>query len=86
MMAAAETYYQAIESAEGETDPDKVTALRERLDRTEERFADNPAYVAFLRLQRAREEAGMTGRTRRRRFGRRTHSMRPVDRGAASVG
>ena len=53
MMAAAETYYQAIESAEGETDPDKVTALRERLDRTEERFADNPAYVAFLRLQRA---------------------------------
>ena len=53
MMEAAEKYYRVIESAAGETDPKEVQELREQLDELEEPFADNPAYVAFLRLQRA---------------------------------
>ena len=53
MLAAAEEYYRIMESASGKEDPKTVEALRERLDELEEPFADNPAYVAFLRLQRA---------------------------------
>ncbi len=53
MMKAAAEYYRLIEGATGETDPREVQALRDRLDRLEEPFANNPAYVAFLRLQRA---------------------------------
>ena len=53
MMQAAEEYYRLIEGATGESDPGEVQALRDRLDLLEEPFANNPAYVAFLRLQRA---------------------------------
>ena len=53
MIEAAERYYQVIESTAVETDPDRIQTLREELDRLEEPFGDNPAYVAFLRLQRA---------------------------------
>ena len=52
MVAAAERYYSVLESAPEETDSEEVGALRNRLDELEEPFADNPAYVAFLRLQR----------------------------------
>ena len=52
MVAAAERYYSIIESAPEERDSEEVGALREQLDELEEPFADNPAYVAFLRLQR----------------------------------
>ena len=52
MVAAAERYYGILESATEETDSEKVGALREQLDELEEPFADNPAYIAFLRLQR----------------------------------
>ena len=52
MVAAAEEYYRVVESASAEKDPKTVETLRERLDELEEPFADNPAYVAFLRLQR----------------------------------
>ena len=51
MVATAEEYYRLIESGSTEDDLE-VKALRERLDELEEPFADNPAYVAFLRLQR----------------------------------
>ena len=56
MLEAAEQYYAALTSAAGETDPREVQQLRERLDQLEEPFADNPAYVAFLRLQRAAQK------------------------------
>ena len=52
MMQAAEKYYRVLENAAQENDSE-VQDLREQLDRLEEPFADNPAYVAFLRLQRA---------------------------------
>ena len=51
MVAAAEEYYRLIESGSTEDDLE-VKALREQLDELEEPFADNPAYIAFLRLQR----------------------------------
>ena len=51
MVAVAEEYYRLIESGSTEGDLE-VKALRERLDELEEPFADNPAYIAFLRLQR----------------------------------
>ena len=52
MVGAAERYYGILENATEETDSEKVGALRDQLDELEEPFADNPAYVAFLRLQR----------------------------------
>ena len=52
MMAVAEKYYHLIESGLAEKDPEKIKILRDQLDELEEPFADNPAYVAFLRLQR----------------------------------
>ena len=55
MVDAAEKYYQAIEDADAESDAKQVDILRAKLDRLEEPFADNPAYVAFLRLRRLSE-------------------------------
>ena len=52
MMHAAEEYYKAIENTNGGSGHD-IDALRKRLDELEEPFADNPAFVAFLRLKRA---------------------------------
>ena len=52
MVDAAEQYYKAIGNAAGQVDPARIRSLREQLDALEEPFADNPAYVAFLRLQR----------------------------------
>ena len=52
MMAVAEKYYHLIESGSAKKDPEKIKILRDQLDELEEPFADNPAYVAFLRLQR----------------------------------
>ncbi len=52
MMAVAEKYYHLIESGSTEKDSEKIKILRDQLDELEEPFADNPAYVAFLRLQR----------------------------------
>ena len=52
MVDAAEQYFRVLEAAEEENDSKMVQKLRERLDELEEPFADNPAYVAFLRLQR----------------------------------
>ena len=52
MVEAAAEYFQLIASASAANNSEKVKSLRERLDELEEPFAKNPAYVAFLRLQR----------------------------------
>ena len=52
MVAVAEKYYDALETASSESSPGMIENLRERLDELEEPFGDNPAYIAFLRLQR----------------------------------
>ena len=52
MMRAADEYYRAIENTNGGSSQD-IDALREKLDELEEPFADNPAFVAFLRMERA---------------------------------
>lgn len=54
MVAAAEEYFRALEDTSMD-DPGAIRNLRDNLDRLEEPFADNPAYVAFLRLQRPHE-------------------------------
>ena len=53
MMEAAEKYYRILEDAGAGSNERVVQELRDQLDELEEPFADNPAYVAFLRLQRA---------------------------------
>ena len=52
MVDAAQRYYGAIENAGEAGGSETARELREELDRLEEPFADNPAYVAFLRLHR----------------------------------
>lgn len=52
MVEAAEDYLRIVGSLPTEPEPEQVSEVREKLDRLEEPFADNPAYVAFLRLQR----------------------------------
>ena len=54
MIAAAEDYFGALESS-SDHDSATVRSLRNRLDQLEERFASNPAYVAFLRMHRVPE-------------------------------
>ena len=53
MVKAAEEYLEALEDASFAVDPGRLDQLRERLDSLEEPFADNPGYIAFLRLQRS---------------------------------
>ncbi len=53
MLKAAERYYTAIDDAAAACDPAEIEKLRNCLDELEEPFADDPAYVAFLRAQRA---------------------------------
>ena len=53
MLRAAEKYYEALENASANEDQETIHSLRQKLDELEEPFADNPAYVAFLRLQRS---------------------------------
>ena len=53
MLTAAERYYTAIDDAAAACDPAEIEKLRDHLDELEEPFADDPAYVAFLRAQRA---------------------------------
>lgn len=54
MVKAAEEYLRALDDTPAEPDSQTISELRETLDRLEAPFADNPAYVAFLRLQRSR--------------------------------
>ena len=53
MLRVAEEYYAALENAPPDADQSMIQNLRQKLDELEEPFADNPAYVAFLRLQRS---------------------------------
>lgn len=50
-MALADEYYKLLDSGVSETDK-SVRELSQQLDELEERFADNPAYVAMLRAER----------------------------------
>ncbi len=52
MVEAAEQYYRAIENGGAESDATQMDILQAKLDHLEEPFADNPAYVALLRLRR----------------------------------
>ena len=52
LVVVAEKYFDALEGGVAEGDSKDMEDLRTRLDRLEEPFADNPAYVAFLRLER----------------------------------
>ena len=49
--AAARHYYSVLDLLNDDEHPDVVKAKGE-LDEVEERFIDDPAYVAFLRLKR----------------------------------
>ena len=52
---AAHRYYELLDSLDDDDHPDVVKAKKE-LDRTEERFMDDPAYSAFLKLRRSAAE------------------------------
>ena len=51
MEAAAERYYKLLDQL-GDDDP-KVIKVKAELDKIEARFSDNPAYAAWLKLQRS---------------------------------
>jgi predicted ATP-binding protein involved in virulence/DNA-directed RNA polymerase specialized sigma24 family protein len=52
MAKAAEEYYHLLQQAP-EASPEKLEELKRRLDALIEPFSDNPAYHAFLRMERA---------------------------------
>jgi len=47
----AQQYYQLLDSGKGESDKD-VQAIAQKLDEIEERFVDNPAWLALMRTER----------------------------------
>ena len=51
MLDAAEKYYKALDEAIAEEETEEIDGLRRKSDKIEEAFAENPANVAFLRLQ-----------------------------------
>ncbi len=51
MIAAAEEYYRVLETAKT-TQNGNLASLKQRLDELTEPFADNEAYIAFLRSER----------------------------------
>ena len=53
--AAARRYYELLDRLDDDDHPDVVTAKR-KLDEIEERFIDDPAYAAFLKLRRSAVE------------------------------
>ena len=56
MATAAEEYLKALQ--DHPEDKSSVQRLKKKLDETETRFSDNPAYVAFLKLER--EASGLS--------------------------
>jgi predicted ATP-binding protein involved in virulence len=58
MMEAAEEYYAVLRNANGKS-PEEVAQLKKRLDQLSLPFSDDPAYQAFLQMQRA--AVGMGG-------------------------
>jgi predicted ATP-binding protein involved in virulence len=57
MMQAAEEYYMILRQLQDENHPD-VQRLKRRLDELLEPFADDPAYQAFLKIERMTVEGG----------------------------
>ena len=53
--AAAHRYYELLDRLDDDDHPEVVKAKKE-LDETEERFMDDPAYAAFLKLRRSAVE------------------------------
>jgi predicted ATP-binding protein involved in virulence len=58
MMKAAKAYYRVLQSANGATAEEKER-LKARLDKLSAPYGDNPAYIAFLEMER--EAAGLGG-------------------------
>jgi predicted ATP-binding protein involved in virulence len=52
MFKAAEEYYQLLDSAEKEKNPNKLQELKDRLDSITELYSDDVAYYAFLKQER----------------------------------
>jgi predicted ATP-binding protein involved in virulence len=54
MLEAAEEYYKVLQEAEScdQSDPIRLEKLKERLDELSLPFSDNPAYHAFLNMER----------------------------------
>ena len=54
MLKAAEEYYKVLQEAEScvQNDPIRLEKLKERLDELSLPFSDNPAYHAFLNMER----------------------------------
>ena len=54
MLKAAEEYYQVLQEAGScdQSDPIRLKKLKERLDELSSPFSDNPAYHAFLKMER----------------------------------
>jgi predicted ATP-binding protein involved in virulence len=54
MLKAAEEYYKVLQEAEScvQNDPIRLEKLKERLDELSLPFSDNPAYHAFLKMER----------------------------------
>jgi hypothetical protein len=50
-MQAAEEYYQVLEKADNASEED-VDRLKRRLDELSMPFSDDPAYHAFLKMER----------------------------------
>jgi len=51
MMQAAEEYYQVLEQAENASE-EEVDRLKRRLDELSMPYSDDPAYHAFLKMER----------------------------------
>jgi hypothetical protein len=54
MLNAAEEYYRVLQEAEslGQDKQEELDVLKQRLDELSMPFSDNPAYHAFLKMER----------------------------------
>lgn len=55
MLDAAEEYFGVLEEGK-DGNPEEIVNLRSKLDKLEEPFSDDPALLAFLRVQRKSNE------------------------------
>lgn len=55
MVATAEEYYKMIRAKKSSKEDSKVKELKEKLDIMQEKFSDDPAYVALLKAERKTE-------------------------------
>lgn len=52
MLRAAEQYYEALADTKGAVSESDKRRLKRRLDRLAEPFTDDPAFTAFLKMER----------------------------------